>query len=632
MSTPGNSVLRWNASDGIINYCNGSFSRKCNAAPHEIIGKHINQLNTDNGVEISHLNDLTLVPGEPQADTLLWVSNDGCKHTELTTIQALSNDGQTVTDIQINGLEEEQELNFRVAQDALLEVVADTNATNDDKLQRMLDIGLGYFSMQSGVIGSTMGHTLELICVSGVLTQTRQRGDYIPFYGSIDAEVLKSDKVVAISNTPLSEISGVCRRINADLRSYIGTQILTSNGPLGIISFCSDQVRTHPFNSQDIKLISQIANCIGIIIGNEEQLEFLSLQHDYYLSLFQSVPAMMMLCNVDGLILSTSDRLSEKLGIDPLSIPGKSCHQFFVQSDKHAINQALTSGNVDHLPLTLCSKNVELLDIELNCRIKNLGSMRGVRMIVLADVSEHNKAINSVNEQNKQLALINQSLNQFAFIASHDLQEPLRKIQQFCCFLQDDLNESIDDNSRYHLDVIVNSAKGMSTLVQDLLDFSSAAKDDLDLCSVNLNDLMIDVCSELELCITESKAQISIGELPTIQGDSSLVKQLLTNLVSNSIKYRDPCRSLEIEIVSVIGDEKTTIAIKDNGIGFDNKLKNRALEPFRRLHNDKKYKGNGIGLAICATVCEKHDWKLSVNSQPGSGSVFAIEISSAKTG
>jgi len=632
MPTPGNSILRWNATDGIINYCNGSFSKKCNAAPHEIIGKHINQLNTDNGVEISHLNDLSLIPGEPQTDTLLWVSKDGCKHTELTTIQALSNDGQTITDIQINGLDDEQVLNFRAAQDALLEVVSDTNAINGDKLQRMLDIGLDYFSMQSGVIGSSMGDSLELICISGMLTQTKQRGDNTLFYGSIDAEVLNSDKVIAISNIPQSKASSVCRGINTDLRSYIGTQVLTSNGPLGIISFFSNQVRIHPFNSQDIKLISQIANCIGTIIGNEEQLEFLSLQHDYYHSIFRTVPAMMILCNSDGLILSTSDRLSEKLGIDPLSIPGKSCHQFFDQNDKAAINQGLKNGNINHLPLTLYGSNGEVLEIELNCRIKNFGSMRGVRMIVLADVSERNKAIKSANEQNKQLALINQSLNQFAYIASHDLQEPLRKIQQFGWFLQEDLNETIDDNSRHHLDVIVNSAKGMSTLVQDLLDFSSAAKDDLDLCNINLNDVLIDVCSELELCIKESKAQINIDALPTIQGDSSLVRQLFTNLVSNSIKYRDPYRSLEIKITSVIEEDKTTIAITDNGIGFDMKLTNRALEPFKRLHTEKKYKGNGIGLSICATVCEKHDWKLSVNSQPGSGSVFAIEISSDKNG
>lgn len=627
MSRPGNSILRWNATNGIINYCNGNFSKKCDAAPNELIGKHINQLNKDNGIQITHLNDLTLIPGEPQTETLLWVGKDGSEHTELATVQALSKDGQTITDIQINGLEDEQDQSFRTSLDALLEVVVDHESCSNDKLQRILDIGLDYFSMNSGLVGSTMGNSLKLICVSGALAQSSQPGDKVPFDGSFCAEVLNSETAIAINNIPLSKFSSVCRGAYANLRSYIGIQILSSNGPLGIISFFSDEARTLPFTSQDIRLISLIANWIGTIVGNEEQLEFMSLQYDYYQSLFRTVPAMLMLCNSDGLILSTSDRLSARLTIDPLKIPGKNCHQFFVPSDKAAIDKALIKGEVNHLPLTLCTENGETLDIELNSRIKNIGSMQGVRMIVLADVSEHNQAIKAVKEQNKQLALVNQSLNQFAYIASHDLQEPLRKIQQFCEFLKEDLNEKIDDDSRYHMDVIVQSAAKMTTLVQDLLDFSSAAKGDLERRRVDLNDLMLDVCSELDFRIAESKAQIKIDELPTIQGDKSLVKQLFTNLLSNSIKYQDKNRDPIIQIASLSDDKKTTITISDNGIGFDQKLSARAFEPFSRLHTDKKYEGNGIGLSICATVCEKHDWKLSVNSQPGAGSVFTIEIS-----
>ena len=626
MSRPENSILRWNATDGIINYCNGNFSKKCDAVPNDLIGKHIDQLNKDNGIQITHLNDLALIPGEPQTETLLWVGKDGSEHTELATVQALSKDGQTITDIQINGLEDEQDQNFRTSLDALLEVIVDNESLSSVKLQRLLDIGLDYFSMNSGLVGSTMGNSLELICVSGALAQSRQPGDKVPFDGSLCAEVLNSETAIAINNLPLSKLSGVCHGAYANLRSYIGIQILSNNGPLGIISFFSNEARALPFTSQDTRLISLIANWIGTIVGNEEQLEFMSLQYDYYQSLFRTVPAMMMLCNSDGLVLSTSDRLSAKLTIDPLKIPGKNCRQFFVPSDKAAIDNALITGEVNHLPLTLCTENGETLDIELNSRIKKIGSMQGVRMIVLADVSERNQAIQEVKEQNKQLALVNQSLNQFAYIASHDLQEPLSKIQQFCGFLKEDLNEKIDDEGRYHLDVIVNSAIKMTTLVQDLLEFSSAAKGELEHHRVDLNDLIFDVCSELDFRITESKAQIKIDALPTIQGDKSLVKQLFTNLVSNSIKYRDDNRDPIIKIASLSDDEKTTITISDNGIGFDQKLSARAFEPFSRLHTDKKYKGNGIGLSICATVCEKHDWKLSVNSQPGLGSVFKIEI------
>jgi len=621
-----NSVLRWDANNGIINYCNGSFSKKCDADPDEIIGKHINQLNTDNGVQITHLNELNLTPGKPQTDTLLWTGKDGCEHTELTTVHALSKDGQTITEIQINGLEDEQEHEFRTALDALLEVFSDNSSINSDKSQRMLEVGLNYFSMQSGIVGSALGDSIELVCACGNVAQQNQPGDKIPFDDSVCTEVLNSDKVIAISDISNTLPNNNCNNTKARLRSYIGTQVLTNNGPLGIISFFSDEPREHPFTSEDIRLVSLIANWIGTIIGNEEQLEFLSLQHDYYQSLFRTVPAMMMLCNQDGLILSTSDRLSDRLGIDPLSIPGKNCHRFFTDDDKSAIDKALAKGDVNHLPLTLCCENDLQLDIELNSRIKHIGSMQGVRMIVLADVSERNKAIKEVEEQNKQLALINQSLNQFAFMASHDLQEPLKKIQQFCGFLQEDFGDSMDDDGRYHLDVIVNSAKRMTTLVQDLLDFSSTAKNEISLRDIHLKELLNDVCSELDLRITESNAQITIDELPTIQGDKSLVRQLFTNLLSNSIKYRDENRDPVIRIASMLNHGTMTITVTDNGIGFDQKLAARAFEPFNRLHTDKKYKGNGIGLSICATVCEKHDWSLSVSSRPGSGSVFSIEI------
>jgi len=624
-----NSVVRWNATDGIVNYCNGIFSRKCDAAPEDIIGKHIDQLNEDNGIQLTHLNNLTLVPGEPQTNTLLWKSKDGREHTELTTVQGISKDGQTITEIQLNGLEDEQEQKFRVALDSLLDIFSDNDSISSDKTQRMLDIGLEYFSMQSGVVGSTMGNALELICVSGKLAQSNKPTDKIALDGSVYLDVLDTDKVVALHNIPQSKLANVCNAADDDLHSFIGTQVLTSNGPLGVISFFSCETRDLPFTSQDIRLISLIANWIGAIIGNEEQLEFLSLQHDYYQSLFRTVPAMMMLCNSDGLILATSDRLSRRIGIDPASIPGKNCHRFFLEEQKGSIDKALMQGDVNHLPLTLRYDNGDTLDIELNSSIKHIGSMQGVRMIVLADVSERNRAMKEVEEQNKQLALVNHSLNQFAFIASHDLQEPLRKIQQFSGFLKEDLGEIMNDEGRYHLQVVVNSAERMTTLIQDLLDFSSAAKGGLELSELDLNELLGEVLSDLELRIKESDAQISIDNLPALQGDKSLVRQLFTNLISNSIKYRDESRIPSIQVAASQINDTLLITITDNGIGFDQELAARAFEPFNRLHTDKKYNGNGIGLSICATVCDKHDWKLSATSEPGIGSVFSIEINTA---
>jgi len=526
--------------------------------------------------------------------------------------------------------EARQEIEFRDALDTLLDIISDNEVDTSERTSRLLGIGFKYLQMSSGIVASAMGNSLEVICAAGDLYKELNPKDKLPIETSMCRQVLDNDTVLAVHNIAESEYASYCKEPYDKLQAYIGTQVVTKNGPLGVLSFCSYEPRQSVFSHQDKKLVSLIANWVGAVLGNEEQLEFLSLQNDYYQSLFQTVPANFMLCNPDGLILSTSNRLSDRLGLDPLSIPGQNCQRFFVSENAETLNEALAKGNVDHLPLTMQYENGDTLEVELNSSIKHIGSMQGLRMIVLADVSERNQAIRAAEEQNRQLALVNQSLNQFAFIASHDLQEPLRKIQQFSQFLAEDLGDAMSEEGQYYLNVIENSATRMSALIQDLLKFSSAAKGKLELSDIDMNQLLIDVQAELDLRIQETGAQVLVGELPQVAGDHSLVRQVFTNLIGNSIKYRDENRAPVIEVNTLIENDQLAITITDNGIGFDQTDASRAFEPFSRLHKDKRYTGNGIGLSICATVCEKHNWDLSAKSQPGKGSVFTIILNQSQ--
>lgn len=625
------SLLRWNADDGIINYCNSPFSQKCDKAPRDIIGKHISELQNDNELELKNINNLKLVPGQMQTDTLSWKSKDGAKHTELTAVHAISQDGTTVSEIQIETLGDQDEYRFRSALDSLLDTISNNDSNTQERISSLLNIGVTYFELQSGIVGSAMGNSLELISVTGDIANFVTPSQKLPIHGSFCNEVLNNDETVALHSIEQSNQAELCFGTPLTVRSYIGTQVLSTNGPLGVLAFFSESVRAQGFTVQDKKFIGLIASWIGAVLGNEEQLEFLSLQNDYYQSLFQTVPTMLMLCNQDGLILSTSNRLSDKLGQDALSIPGRNCRSLFLPEFSNTVQNALQTGNVDHLPLTMLIGDDKTLEVELNSSIKHIGSMQGVRMIVLADVSERNQAIRAAEEKNKQLGLINESLNQFAFIASHDLQEPLRKIQQFSQFLAEDLGDRMNEDSQYHLDVIVNSATRMSTLIQDLLTFSSAAKGEVKSIDIDMNQLLRDVQNELELRIQESNAHIHVENLPVVAGDLSLVRQLFINLVSNSIKYRDPKQAPVIKVATEYQNDSLCITVTDNGIGFDQAHASRAFEPFSRLHKDKQYSGNGIGLSICATVCEKHDWSLSVQSEPDKGSVFTINLGVSST-
>ncbi len=626
MTSLDKSVLQWNSADGKIIACNEFFAKKYNALPCDIIGKHIDQLETDYGVQIACLNCMGLVQGETRFGTLVCKTNDGVEYAEPITVRALSVDGQHVSEIQLNDVEDLQREKFRVASDALLRVFTDTSCTDVEKKLQILDIGLSYLSMQSGVVGSVFGHSLEIDCVSGQLAKTTQSNDQIPLHGDVYQKVLEANQVITSNNLADHQRSSDTRHVCTNFSSFIGTQVSTINGPLGIISFFSNDTPQHRFISYEKKFIRLLADWIGVIIGNEEQLEFVNVQTDHYQSLFRSLPAMMMLCDQHGLIISTSDRLSSNMGIDPLAIPGKNCRQFFIEEHSEFVHEALRRGDVDRVTLALLRADGRSFDVELSSSVKNIGSMQGMRMIVLVDVSERNQAMIKIEEQNKLLEHANHSLNQFTSFASHDLQQPLNNIQQFSGFLHEDMYNTMDEESRYHLDVIVNSAKKMKTFIQDLLKLSSAAKGSLVLDEIDLNKLLKDVHSEFQLRITESNAKVVIADLPKIKGEESLVRQLFSNLVSNSLKYRDENRDPLIQIACAADCNRLSITVRDNGIGFDQTLADQVFEPFSRLKTEKDYDGNGIGLSICATVCDKHDWKISVESQLGVGSVFTIVI------
>ncbi len=232
-----------------------------------------------------------------------------------------------------------------------------------------------------------------------------------------------------------------------------------------------------------------------------------------------------------------------------------------------------------------------------------------------------------------ELQRTNIELKRFAFVASHDLQEPLRKLRQCSEFLQNDSDNELSDDSQYYLGVICRSSSRMSKLIGDLLAYSRTANRDLNLVEVDLAEVTASVLSELDFLVTESNATIQIGRLPTVTADSGAVGQLMRNLIGNAIKYRDREREPKIEISSRTSDEDGAmdLLISDNGIGFDMKHSERIFEPFGRLFSKNEYPGSGIGLAVCKTICHRHGWKLVAASTPGEGSIFSVVMPANET-
>lgn len=236
----------------------------------------------------------------------------------------------------------------------------------------------------------------------------------------------------------------------------------------------------------------------------------------------------------------------------------------------------------------------------------------------------------------EELARSNRELEDFAFVASHDLQEPLRKIRAFGDRLNSDYADQLGEKGADYLMRMKNAAERMSNLISDLLEFSRVTTRGKDFIEVDLNRLIADILSDLEIAIEESGAHIIISQLPIIEADQSQMNQLFLNIISNAIKFRNtelpPEISLDWHSESIV-DKHTgetedwhVFTLSDNGIGFENEFAEKIFVPFQRLHARKNYKGTGIGLAVCRRIVERHGGNICAESELGKGSTFIIKL------
>lgn len=231
-----------------------------------------------------------------------------------------------------------------------------------------------------------------------------------------------------------------------------------------------------------------------------------------------------------------------------------------------------------------------------------------------------------------QLERSNRELERFASIASHDLQEPLRKIQAFGDRLREKFHAELPETGRDYLERIRNAAKRMQDLINDLLMFSRLSARDHNATRLSLTKVARSVLSDLEVRIEETGGRVTLGELPTIEADPVHMRQLLQNLVGNALKFArtdaPPVVEISAEVVQLpamdAGPSFARLVIADNGIGIEERHFDRIFGIFERLHGRGKYEGTGVGLAVCRKIVEQHHGSITVTSAVGQGTTFTI--------
>jgi PAS domain S-box-containing protein len=391
----------------------------------------------------------------------------------------------------------------------------------------------------------------------------------------------------------------------------------------------TDQKRNREILEQQVELRTRELRRLNEALRNSEER--------YHLMIEQVVDYAIIMLDVDGNILNWNRGAEKIKGYTEKEIVGQNFRKFYTEEDRKKklpetfIGAARKTGKAMHEGWRVRKDGTKfwgsiVMTALRDDKKKIIGFSKVTR-----DLTEKKLAEDKLRQYTIELEFQNKELEQFAYIASHDLQEPLRKIQTFTEIITNNI-----DNKEFvlkYFDKINTSARRMADLIKSVLNYSRLSTHESDVAPVDLNKLMTEVLNDFELLIAEKNAKISVAELPTVRGIGLQLLQLFSNLVSNALKFNTGApeitisskkmKAAELKDIGGLKPEETyvLISLADNGIGFEQKYSEHVFTIFQRLHKNQ-FPGTGIGLALCKRIVENHKGRIWVESHPGKGSTF----------
>ena len=337
--------------------------------------------------------------------------------------------------------------------------------------------------------------------------------------------------------------------------------------------------------------------------------------------------------SLKGMWLTCNDKFCQIIGYDQEELRKMSIFDVIPPEEtnniKKTIDELLMAKASYFSRETQCLRK-DGLPVWVNITISPVSSPSGDPLyfiLFIEDITKRREIEEMLQNLVRDLAEANQNLEDFTRTASHDLQEPLRKIISFSDRLRTSIGDKMDDKEKEYFHRLENSSVRMKKLIEDLLRYSRVSSLPPEMEAVNLREVIDEVLLDLEVSIERSKGVVEIKHLPEIEADNTQMRQLFQNLISNALKFHNKAEPPKIEIDSMYNDSGYwKILIRDNGIGMKEEHIKRIFRPFERLHGSSEFPGTGMGLAICLKVVTRHHGKIMVKSSLGKGTLYTVEL------
>jgi PAS domain S-box-containing protein len=358
-----------------------------------------------------------------------------------------------------------------------------------------------------------------------------------------------------------------------------------------------------------------------------------------YRTVVDNIPQKVFVKGRDFRWVSINTLFARDLGLRPEDIVGKVDYDLFPKdlADKYRADdqRIMDSGATEELDEVYLEKGERRIVHTIKTPVRDeTGTIRGV-LGVFWDITERKQAEQQLKALSENLARSNQELEQFAYVASHDLQEPLRMVASFTQLLAQRYKDKLDQDAKDFIGYAVDGANRMQRLIQDLLEYSRVTTRGQPPAALDAHDALGEAVRNLQAAIQEAGALVTNDELPWVLGDHTQIVQVLQNLVGNGIKFHKPGEPPRVHLSAERDLERPdfwTFRVTDNGIGIELRHFERLFVIFQRLHGKQEYPGTGIGLAMCKRIVERHGGKIWIESEVGKGTTIVFTLPSAERG